>query len=415
MSQKLEEAFRSSLQNKEEAYDPKAWEQLSARLDQTMPISPKGSAANWWIAAVSVGVIGISSAVYFSMDAEKSLSQAEEKTSAINSTVNTAENKTSPIAIRKNESNQLEGQKNIESKTSTKAETKATIESNKPETHQTLDGSLNQASNNNDEAQNDMEQSTNPIKLESIEFPKIGTQCQGEEISIENNNRVDLTLVTPSGKKVIVRNKSSKKVTLNETGTYTLQGDSKTSTFFATQIVKSDFDLSGENEFVNGVPTINVASINPVGNQSWFVKGTNLKYTGNDAQIHLFEEGKYEIVLTTSKNGCDYSVSKMVSVEENYNLLAPSGFRPMDSDPRTKTFMPFALKERKTPFQLIIIDPRDGHILFQSNDENLGWDGFDKKTGKLASEATTYLWKVNLEKPLKGEKKNYSGSVTIVY
>ena len=305
MSQKLEEAFRSSLQNKEEAYDPKAWEQLSARLDQTMPISPKGSAANWWIAAVSVGVIGISSAVYFSMDAEKSLSQAEEKTSAINSTVNTAENKTSPIAIRKNESNQLEGQKNIESKTSTKAETKATIESNKPETHQTLDGSLNQASNNNDEAQNDMEQSTNPIKLESIEFPKIGTQCQGEEISIENNNRVDLTLVTPSGKKVIVRNKSSKKVTLNETGTYTLQGDSKTSTFFATQIVKSDFDLSGENEFVNGVPTINVASINPVGNQSWFVKGTNLKYTGNDAQIHLFEEGKYEIVLTTSKNGCD--------------------------------------------------------------------------------------------------------------
>ncbi|MBU2020519.1 MAG: hypothetical protein KJ941_12805 [Bacteroidetes bacterium] len=208
---------------------------------------------------------------------------------------------------------------------------------------------------------------------------------------------------------------SSKKIIFEEAGNYTINSVNKSSTFTVSNAPKTEFEMTNEDEFINGVPTINVAANHNTGVQSWYVKGTNLKYSGSDAQIHLFNEGKYEIVLTTIKNGCEFSTSKVVSVREDYNLLAPSGFRPMDSDVRTKTFMPFALKERKTPFQLIIIDPRDGHILFQSNDENMGWDGMDKKTGKLVSNNTNYLWKVNLEKPLKGEKNNYSGSVTIVY
>jgi hypothetical protein len=232
---------------------------------------------------------------------------------------------------------------------------------------------------------------------------------------IENKNKQDLQMIAPSGRKVSLKANSSKKILFEEAGNYTINSENKSSSFLIISAPKTEFDISNEDEFIEGVPTINVSSTSNAGAQSWIVKGTNLKYSGTDAQIHLFEKGKYEIVLTTTKNGCESSTYKVVSIHKDYNLLAPSGFRPMDSDSRTKTFMPFALKERNTPFQLIVIDPRDGHILFQSNDENRGWDGIDNKTGQLASNSTNYLWKVNLEKPLKGEKQNYSGSVTIVY
>ena len=73
--------------------------------------------------------------------------------------------------------------------------------------------------------------------------------------------------------------------------------------------------------------------------------------------------------------------------------------------------MPRALKERDTPFKLIILDRRDGHIIYETTDANQGWDGIDRQTGTMVDYEQTYIWKVTLVSPQPGEQAEYFGTI----
>ena len=112
------------------------------------------------------------------------------------------------------------------------------------------------------------------------------------------------------------------------------------------------------------------------------------------------------------KNGCAVSESKTITMKETYNLLAPTGFSPSNIDARLNRFMPYALLQRNTPFELIIIDTKNGATLFQTNDENNAWDGIDRRTGELVPVGSIWAWKVVLKYPQIGENPEYSGTIT---
>ena len=73
--------------------------------------------------------------------------------------------------------------------------------------------------------------------------------------------------------------------------------------------------------------------------------------------------------------------------------------------------MPYALSKRNSAFSLIIIDPNDGGMIFESSDYSKPWDGIDKRNGKLVSESMIFIWKVTLASPEKNEKAVYKGTI----
>jgi len=132
----------------------------------------------------------------------------------------------------------------------------------------------------------------------------------------------------------------------------------------------------------------------------------------NEQNIYLFEKGDIQIRFTTSNtHSCKTTVVKEISVNENYNLLAVNAFDPYSSDNRKNSFMPFALTKRTSPFVLVIIDPADGGVVFQSNDASNSWDGYDKRSGKMVTQNKAFIWKVSLQIPEKKEKSDYKGTI----
>ncbi|MBU2020520.1 MAG: hypothetical protein KJ941_12810 [Bacteroidetes bacterium] len=176
MSQKLEEAFRSSLQNQEVAFDPKAWEMMNARLDRTMPVTPKGSMANWWIAASVVGAIGIGASFYSNLTSDKT-----ENTKPINQ---------EQISVVAKNNDTLENETSIDSKENTTKEINTLKDSDKSINETPLNLTLpTQATNpvefkpnasvgeNSIGSQGNNNTPPSPIS-ENIFLPKVGNHCQ---------------------------------------------------------------------------------------------------------------------------------------------------------------------------------------------------------------------------------------------
>jgi len=91
-------------------------------------------------------------------------------------------------------------------------------------------------------------------------------------------------------------------------------------------------------------------------------------------------------------------------------LLAMNAFSPESFIPAKQTFMPRALVDRNTDFNLVIFD-QSGGIVFETNDASNAWDGIDKRNGQMVEANKTLVWKVAIKNPLDGEKPVYQGTV----
>ena len=60
---------------------------------------------------------------------------------------------------------------------------------------------------------------------------------------------------------------------------------------------------------------------------------------------------------------------------------------------------------------MIILDPNDGGLVFETSDANQAWDGIDKRNGQMADANKAYVWKVMLSQPRFGEKSEYMGTI----
>jgi PKD repeat protein len=137
--------------------------------------------------------------------------------------------------------------------------------------------------------------------------------------------------------------------------------------------------------------------------------------------MHSYEKsGRYNLkLLVTSEFGCSDSVvvKNAFSGSENYinfpnafipNLNGPStGYYTQKSDEAAQVFHP--VSSSVSEYQLRIFSRR-GILIFESNDINIGWDGYYK--GQLC-EPGVYIWKVR-GSYLNGESFTKMGDVTLL-
>ncbi len=407
MKNNLENSIKESLEQFEAPYNPNAWTAMSSKLDKVMPTSSTGGAFKWIAAASVIAVATISSYIIFKKDAAPVKTEQISENAASDNTTKieqiTTPQKTSPVTSNEVSTDEVSIEINNEENTS--------IESNNSGTEPVVIPEENTPDQIKIVETNPSHKNTNETNETKFQLPVVTEVCSGEKIHIDNTNNVDLNL-TGADKDMVIPSNSGVDIILHKAGKYQLSSKSstETATFYVKSLPKVDFSIDQDNKFKNGLPTTTLSSISG-SNLTWTVNGN--EFQGKNVDAHFFKKGMQTIELSSKgSNGCSNSIQKEFYNENQYNLMSVNSFIPNNNDPRLNTFMPYALTQRDVNFNLIIMDPTDGHVVFQTNDSSRGWNGVDLKTGQLVNNQRTYIWKVTLQNPEKGENNEYSGNIT---
>ena len=414
MKDNFENNIKESLNGFEVPYDAAAWSAMSKRLDQTMPTSG-GSNLKWYLGgAATVAVIVTTVLLWPSADVEKSqhiTSTSTEKVKETEDQVHTSKG-TSSHTIVQDASITEAPVKNTTNGTSNPVsfDPAPNIFDNPMDYIKVKDNTIMKE----DEPANSI---FDPIiEMVAPSVPSVANICLNETTTINNTNKQELTVVGPNGITTIKGN-SSLQFTPDSEGIYNLgfmvNGifNSKES-FVVKPLPKADFTIDETYNYENGVPSMNLSTNSQGVAHTWAFEGQNGTTSGTETKAHFFYKGEYDITLTvTGSNSCKTTATKSVQIDETYNLLAVNGFDPMSSDNRINSFIPRGLVERSADFRMIIIDPTDGAIIFETSDVSNPWRGLDKRNGQMVSANKAYIWKVTLNNPLKGENPEYKGTI----
>lgn len=426
MKQNLENNIKESLKDFEVPYDPAAWNAMSQKLDQAMPTTPN-SKWKWYLGGAAT-VAAIAVAVTFWTN--ESATEADATQSAINeqnvapqkSSTNSTTEKTQISEDNSQENTTTIGNGSVaEMATPNKIE-KSSNTAYSNTANKNIEKPVNTNSQNNDLFANTPNSvngsgSGNGNATKEILIPTIDNYCIGESISIENKNDVNLVIKDSKGSSTIIKANRSIDFNALSEGNYSI-GYNENGNFVAKEsfIVlsapKSDFSIDDQNKYENGIPSIDMKATTPGAYYSWKFENQSGYVAGKDVSVHYFSKGNYDISLTvTGSNGCKSTETKSIEIEDDYNLLAVTAFDPMSNDIRKNTFVPFALTQRSADFTMIVIDPKDGAIIFETNDATKPWTGLDRRNGQMVSPNKTYIWKVVLNNPVKGEPSEYKGTI----
>ncbi len=141
---------------------------------------------------------------------------------------------------------------------------------------------------------------------------------------------------------------------------------------------------------------------------SWYFNSTAVIGSNLQNPSYKFENiGDYLVsLIVTSDFGCTDSISKVITVDDEYSIYIPNAFTP-NGDGINDTFQPKG--SGFTKYNLNIFD-RWGTRIFQSNDLTNAWDGFLKGAH---CEDGVYTYKITLL-TIGGKAKDLTGSVTLI-
>ena len=419
MNKNIDELIKSALEGHEMPYDNNAWNSFEKKLNK--PNAPFKSFKFWFFGTSIIAVIIISSLLYFSnKQEEKSDKLVEQKTDVIEksnsqstTSKKTKSEKTKGIQDEKISSNELEA------KEDDKKETKTNLIL--PEANEVLAKEITKDLKLDEEIVTPKKENSDITKKATeLDVPSFSNKCLGENLKVINTNDEGMTLIFPSGKKVSVAESATENIKLSEEGKYELLVNSKqketyNSFFSVFENPRASLLVEDELNYETGLPIIR-------GEVQTFEETINWKVDkvvsassskAKTAAFYFFEKGQFELeVIVSNEKGCSSIERKTIIISEDYNLLAVNAFDPLSGDSRKNTFMPYALSKRNSAFSLIIIDPDNGGIIFESSDYSKPWDGIDKRNGKIVSESKTFIWKVTLNSPEKNEKSVYKGTIT---
>jgi hypothetical protein len=419
MNKNIDELIKSALEGHEMPYDNNAWNSFEKKLNK--PNAPIKPFKFWFFGTSIIAVITISSLLYFSSKQEENndkpveqkMDLIEKSNSQSTTSKKTKTEKTKGIQDEKISSNELEA------KEDDKKETKTNLIL--PEVNEVLVKEITKDLKLDEEMPNPKKgNSVNTKKVTEPDVPSFSNKCLGENLKVINKNDEGMTLIFPSGKKVSVAESATENIKLSEEGKYELLVNSKqketyNSFFSVFENPRATLLVEDELNYETGLPIIRGEVQTFEESIKWKVDKV-VSANSSKAKIaafYFFEKGQFELeVIVSNEKGCSSIERKTISISEDYNLLAVNAFDPLSSDSRKNTFMPYALSKRNSAFSLIIIDPDNGGIIFESSDASNPWDGIDKRNGKLVSESKTFIWKVTLSSPEKNEKAVYKGTIT---
>jgi hypothetical protein len=427
MKNNMENNIKESLNGYEMPYDASAWTSLSSKLDQVMPVNPKPSNLKWYLGGAATVAAIITGTLLFkgtdtakkndlAQSSETTVSQSKDATQNTNSADHSTSQNNSSVS-----SNETSNQESIDGKVTGITDTeKSSITSSATNSNTTPN--LNVAPNGNKiqnpNAGNNETPRTADVSGKKVVFPTVSNVCLGENVSINNMNDVELIIKGNEQRVAIAPNKKHTFKPGND-GKYTIQyisnGELVTgSSFMVLSAPKADFDIiKNVNEpYKNGLPTIDLNASASGSTYSWNLGNGTGTFSGKEIDAHYFDKGNYTISLTvTGSNGCKAVETRSVSIDETYNLLAGNAIETSSSNPERNSFMPDALSVRNVDFTMIIIDPSTGAIVFETSEATNRWTGVDKRTGQMVDAQRSFIWKVNLKNPEKGERSEYKGTV----
>jgi gas vesicle protein len=419
MNKNIDELIKSALEGHEMPYDNNAWNSFEKKLNK--PNAPIKPFKFWFFGTSIIAVITISSLLYFSSKQEENndkpveqkMDLIEKSNSQSTTSKKTKSEKTKGIQDDKISSNELEVKEDV------KKETKTNLIL--PKVNEILAEEITKDLKLDEEIPNPKKgNSVNTKKVTEPDVPSFSNKCLGENLKVINKNDEGMTLIFPSGKKVSVAESATENIKLSEEGKYELlvnskQKESYNSFFSVFENPRATLLVEDELNYETGLPIIRGEVQTFEESIKWkvdkVVSANSSK--AKTAAFYFFKKGQFELeVIVSNEKGCSSIERKTISISEDYNLLAVNAFDPLSSDSRKNTFMPYALSKRNSAFSLIIIDPDNGGIIFESSDASNPWDGIDKRNGKLVSESKTFIWKVTLSSPEKNEKAVYKGTIT---
>jgi hypothetical protein len=420
----IEQVFKDALEGYQVPYDASSWESLNKKLNKINPTN--GSIKLWpWIVG-SLLVLTVSSLVFIGNSPEKIAKNDSNKT-----TFNKDDkNKTATDTDKRGEKNQqLENNlvnntdKNLIVEQNTINQNQIKETSSAEEIKLAAGTVIDESVKNNYVTQDEIKTAEkvtvyNLDEKTTVVCPNLVFSCVGEVKDISNTNSIDLILLDPFNNQITIAAKSVKRISIVDKGTYRIGTTNQDGYFveLGKQIVNEspNLDMSLEElNYLNGLPTLPINVKSSELSYNLLLNNKLMQQTSSlSTELYLFYKGNVEVTITACNEfKCNASVSKSVSIESDYNLLAVNAFDPFSSDNRKSTFMPYALTLRKTAFKLLIIDPADGGIVFESNDASNAWDGYDKRNGKMINANKACIWKVTIHTPEQKENREYKGTI----
>ncbi len=409
----IEDLFKESLKDHELPYNKEAWSKMNKKLDAGNSGSSNGF--KWILGAASAALI-VATYLFTGTNEAPEKVQAEllqvekEESVGSNEEIQAEETEQSEIDIVNQE---VEKERSV-----------VIIDCCDDIVVQ---GTLNKETNVEPLAETELQQpvyrevAKNPLAIEEgnaqLRFSTPKDHCLNQEFSYTNKNKEMIYILSPQENIEEIAATETLELQLDEKGRYQIGSVGPEGAF--TAVVS--FNVHGAERiqlstddylnFENGLPELNVRAFSD--NQlNWYLNNQKLARSSKKESFYLFNKGSYDIsAITKDVNGCQSSDQVSFFVEKNYNLLAVNAFTPNSFDDRNTTFMPFALTKRNTPFKMIIIDPSNGAVIFETSNANQAWQGINKNTGELVKENTSFVWKVILQNPEQGESPEYMGTV----
>ena len=412
MKDGLENSFKEALNNFELPYDAQAWESLNKKL----------SAKKWYQAASikwsAVLVIAIGITAYFVLPTAKTNNQKEVQAKTIQKETKSA---ATPSKTEQQTSNNTKQKTELLTVTSMDPEVILSSNSNDNVTElipHSIPPIFNQMDLLGLTDQAIPNEEPTPSYTGGVAIIDFKNRCQGETLQLEADKRNE-RMISYAGKELHFSYNEAISLKLTEPGKVTLKANTGPYGQFEefgsfevsatpTLNINSDRTLNYED----GLPKINIQGESSEGQITWHSTYMLSDIVGKNTEILAFEKG-FAIIeaQVTSANGCKTKEKEMVNIPSDYNLLAVNAFNPQSLDSRNSRFMPYALTIRQTPFKLIVLDPDNGGLIFESTDENNAWDGIDRRDGKLVPSNKAYIWKVVIQHPIAGEKGEYRGTI----
>ena len=411
----IEELFKTSLKDHELPYDENAWSQMSKRLDAKNGVA--SSNLKWFIGAASVVAIV---ATYLFVTAEETAKTPINKHSQ---TETEKKNVLHPSKEGLSKEDSSVVSLNVEAKSPENINITISRDEKKNQLIEGLELDIIEEQIISDliaPVYREVELtglSDNHESQVKLHFNKMGNQCLNSTISYSNTNEKSIWLRLPSSELIEMPAKSNTNLNLSQKGMYLIGNIDNANEFITSTSFRVDpaqeIQVSAADyvDFENGLPEFNVQAF-AEGEVSWKLNNEPTSKSGKKETFNLFDKGNYSIEgELTDINGCKSKAQVTFYIEKNYNLLAVNAFTPNSFDNRNTTFMPFALTKRNTPFKMIVIDPINGAVIYETSNSDQAWDGVNKNSGELVEKNKSFVWKVILQQPEKGESPEYMGTI----
>lgn len=425
---KFEKLIQDSVQGYEAPYNPDAWKSLNKKLGPSKAAITKwlvGSAAAITLIAVSYNYLNTEANTL-----DKNTIIAEDSSVQdnliISDKVQNSDNKT--VETTPNNQNikpETNTNKNVTNTEDSHTESNPTSEKEDKSNDFNIESQPNVIFPDNSLVElNTNQEEDNNIVTNSVVY-NAGVKINGIEKCL--SEEFTFTPSVPKQKAIYEWNLGDGTITTgsvinhkyNTSGTYTVQltlKDLKTKKVIKTSesidvtvlsIPQTDFVFEESNGVIPETSFQNKTQ--DITSTQWEIVGL-YSSTRDEFSYSFRHQGDYVVNLTTTQdNGCSNTSTKIISVENDYNLLAPTAFSPND-DYLNDDFMPKALPLLDLPFTMTIYD-RQGKMVYQTSDANQPWDGLYTKDGIPAPNGV-YIWVVQLTNE-NGEIEIYQNQITI--